>query len=213
MQCDICFRTGGHKLPFLCPTDARNQLYETRVQTAGILLEKEALDRDISGRFPLLPSGRHEDGQPAVATQSNYDALLAEREKVIDRTNQIVANAKELRAKLERAKEERSKKKAANDQRRAELASASSGVEARRTKQIQDIEDSTRRTKYRWNQAYNLIGGSRAYLCYEAAKLYELQRVRGLNAEEEYKIGGISIVDLRLMNSTYSVSAYGQAQC
>ncbi|KAA8574867.1 hypothetical protein MFRU_002g04530 [Monilinia fructicola] len=200
MQCDICFRTGGHKLPFLCPTDARNQLYETRVQTAGILLEKEALDRDISGRFPLLPSGRHEDGQPAVATQSNYDALLAEREKVIDRTNQIVANAKELRAKLERAKEERSKKKAANDQRRAELASASSGVEARRTKQIQDIEDSTRRTKYRWNQAYNLIGGSRAYLCYEAAKLYELQRVRGLNAEEEYKIGGISIVDLRLMN-------------
>ncbi|QSZ37497.1 hypothetical protein DSL72_008595 [Monilinia vaccinii-corymbosi] len=202
MQCDICFRTGGHKLPFLCPTDARNQLYETRVQTAGVLLEKDALDREISERFALLPSKarRHEDEQPAKVTQSNYDALLAEREQAIDRTNQIIAHADELRAKLEQAKEERSKRKAAIDQRRAELASASNGIEARRMKQIQDIESSTRRTKYRWNQKYNLIGGSRAYLCYEAAKLYELQRVRRPNGGEEYKIGGIGIVDLRLMN-------------
>ncbi|ESZ98136.1 hypothetical protein SBOR_1515 [Sclerotinia borealis F-4128] len=203
MQCDICFRIGGHKLPFLCPTDARNQLYETRVRTAGFLLEKDALDREISGRFPPPPSksGRLEDEQLAVATQSNYDALFAEREQIIDRTNQIIGHADELRAKVERAKEERSKKKAANDQRRAELTSASSGVEARRTKQIQDIEGSTRRTKYRWNQAYNLIGGSRAYLCYEAAKLYGLQRVGRANGGEEYKIGGIGIVDLRLMNT------------
>ncbi|KAJ8066045.1 hypothetical protein OCU04_005138 [Sclerotinia nivalis] len=203
MQCDICFRTGGHKLPFLCPTDARNQLYEIRVQTAGVLLEKDALDREISGRFPPPSSkGRkHEDEPTLVVTQSNYDALLAEREKIIDRTNQIIAHADELKAKLERAKEERSKKKAANDQRRADLISASSGIEARRTKQIQDIEGSTRRTKYRWNQAYNLIAGSRAYLCYEAAKLYGLQKVKRSNGGEEYKIGGVGIVDLRLMNT------------
>ncbi|KAF7863977.1 hypothetical protein EAF04_006942 [Stromatinia cepivora] len=203
MQCDICFRTGGHKLPFLCPTDARNQLYETRVQTAGVLLEKDALDREISGRFPPPPSkrGNHEDKPPVVVTQSNYDALLAEREKIIDRTNQIIAHADELKTKLERAKEERSKKKAANDQRSADVISASSGIEARRTKQIQDIEGSTRRTKYRWNQAYNLIAGSRAYLCYEAAKLYGLQRVKRSNGGEEYKIGGVGIVDLRLMNT------------
>ncbi|KAI9648244.1 hypothetical protein NHQ30_002876 [Ciborinia camelliae] len=203
MQCDICFRTGGHKLPFLCPTDARNQLYECRVQTAGVLLEKDTLDREISGRFASLPpkNGEFEDEQHATVTQSNYDALLAEREQIVDRTNQIIAHADELRANVERAKEERSKKKAANDQRRAELASASSGIGARRTKQIEDIEGSTRRTKYRWNQAYNLIGGSRAYLCYEAAKLYGLQRVRRANGGEEYKIGGIGIVDLRLMNT------------
>ncbi|CAD6442187.1 c7229a68-a515-4841-8233-e2892105e968 [Sclerotinia trifoliorum] len=203
MQCDICFRTGGHKLPFLCPTDARNQLYEFRVQTAGVLVEKDALDREISERFPSPSSKgiKHENEPPLVVTQSNYDALLAEREKIIDRTNQIIAHADELKAKLERAKEERSKKKAANDQRRADLISASSGIEARRTKQIQDIEGSTRRTKYRWNQAYNLIAGSRAYLCYEAAKLYGLQRVKRSTGGEEYKIGGVGIVDLRLMNT------------
>lgn len=210
MQCDICFRTGGHKLPFLCPTDARNQLYETRVQTAGILVEKDALDREISARFPPPSSktGTHEEGPSTVVTPSNYEQLLAEREQIIDRTNQVLAHADELKAKLERAKDERNKKKAANDRRRAELSSAANGVEARRAKQIHDIEGSTRRIKYRWNQAYNLIGGSRAYLCYEAAKLYGLERVKRKNGAEEYKIGGVGVVDLRSMNSMYTLFIY-----
>lgn len=205
MQCDICFRTGGHRLPFLCPTDARNQLYEIRVQAAGVHLEKDALDREITRGLQSASSKKegHGDGQPAITARSNYDTLVAEREQSLDRTNQIIAHADELKAKLERAKEERSKKKAANDRRRAELISASSGVEPRRTKQVQDTESSTRRTRYRWNQTHHLIAGSRAYLCYETAKLYGLEKIRKPNGSEEYKIGGVSIIDLRLLNSAY----------
>lgn len=208
MQCDICFRTGGHKLPFLCPTDARNQLYELRVQTAGVHLEKDAIDREISRRYPLPLSkaGKHSNEESAAVTQSNYDALITERERSIDRTNQIIAHADELKANLERAKEERNKKKIANDRRKAELISTSKGIEARRIKQIEAVEGSTQRTKYRWNQTYDFIGESRAYLCYESANLYGLQRFKGSNGGDEYRIAGVNIVDLRLMNSTSSLS-------
>jgi hypothetical protein len=205
MQCDICFRTGGHKLPFLCPTDARNQLYEARIQTARILLEKDALDRELSALCPSPSKTVGEDSQQATAlARSNVSETNAERERVIERTNQIIAHADELRAKVEEAKRERDRKKAAIERRRSELAAASSGAEARRAKQLQDVESSTLRTKYRWNQAYSLIGGSRTYLCYEAAKLYGLQRVKRITGGEDYKIGGISIVDLRSMNCMYA---------
>ncbi|KAM3065443.1 hypothetical protein ACMFMG_011438 [Clarireedia jacksonii] len=202
MQCDICFRTGGHKLPFLCPTDARNQLYEARVKTAGILLEKDALDRQLSALFPSTSGTPGQHSQPTTAlARSNVSEIHAERERVIERTNQIIAHADELRAKVEEAKRERDRKKAAIERRRSELAAVSSGAEVRRAKQIQEVESSTLRTKYRWNQAYSLIGGSRTYLCYEAAKLYGLQRVKRITGGEDYKIGGINIVDLRSMNS------------
>lgn len=208
MQCDICFRTGGHKLPFLCPTDARNQLYELRVQTAGIHLEKDAIDREISRRcpLPLSKAERSSNETSATITQLDHDALISERERIIDRTNQIIAHADELKANLERAKEERNKKKIANDRRKAELTSASKGIEARRTKQIEAVEGSTQRTKYRWNQTYDFVGESRAYLCYESANLYGLQRFKASNGGEEYRIAGVNIVDLRLMNSTSSLS-------
>ncbi|KAM3158472.1 Autophagy-related protein 14 [Botrytis cinerea] len=203
MQCDICFRTGGHKLPFLCPTDARNQLYELRVQTAGIHLEKDAIDREISRRcpLPLSKAERSSNETSATITQLDHDALISERERIIDRTNQIIAHADELKANLERAKEERNKKKIANDRRKAELTSASKGIEARRTKQIEAVEGSTQRTKYRWNQTYDFVGESRAYLCYESANLYGLQRFKASNGGEEYRIAGVNIVDLRLMNT------------
>ena len=201
MQCDICFRTGGHKLPFLCPTDARNQLYDPRIQNAQILLEKDAFDREITTLLASKPNDDDADPHKAAADQADVNILISEKDQAVDRTQQIIAHADELRVKVEKAREEIAKKKAAISRRKSELATASNGIEARRTRQTEEVEKSIRITKYKWNQTHNITASSRAFLCGEAAKLYGLRRVRRNGGLEEYRIGGIGIVDLRSMNS------------
>ena len=203
MQCDICFRTGGYQLPFLCPTDARNQLYDPRIQNARLLLEKESLDREISS---LLATKSNDDGtlpQMATADREDVSRFSSEKDQVVDRTQQIIAHADELRLKVEKSREEIARKKAIIARRRSELATASNGVEARRTRQMEEVERSIRMTKYKWNQTHSVTASSRAFLCGEAAKLYGLRRIRRNSGQEEYKIGGIGIVDLQSLNSTF----------
>ncbi|KAH8813160.1 UV radiation resistance protein and autophagy-related subunit 14-domain-containing protein [Xylogone sp. PMI_703] len=206
MQCDICQRTGGSRLPFLCPIDARNQLYEPRVLHARVLLEKDSLDREITA---LVSQQSKDTNKPNEITENTKESvnrwqaeqLLAERQRVQDRTQQIIAHADELRTNVEKAREALARKKASIARRKSELASASNGVEARRTKQIEDVDKSTKITRYKWNQVHVVTASSRAFLCGEAAKLYGLQRVKRSSGNYDYKIGGISIVDLRAMNT------------
>jgi Vacuolar sorting 38 and autophagy-related subunit 14 len=205
MQCDICFRTGGSRLPFLCPTDARNRLYEPRIQNARVLLEKDALDQQISTLLTRQPkpSGQQSHSLEGPAKGPNLAAILAEKDQAVDRTQQIITQADELRAKVENAREEIAKKKALLSRRKSDLASASNGVDSRRTRQVEDVEKGIRMIKYKWNQGHATTASSRAFLCGEAAKLYGLKRSRKNSGLEEYKIGGISIVDLRTMNSKF----------
>jgi hypothetical protein len=203
MQCDICFRTGGSRLHFLCPTDARNRLYEPRIQNAQVLLEKDALDQQITTLLSPLSQapGQKITSSQGPATGPSLAAILAEKEQIVNRTQQIITQADELRAKVENAREEIAKKKALLARRKSDLASALNGVDSRRTRQVEDVEKGIRMTKYKWNQGHATTAASRAFLCGEAAKLYGLKRARRNNGLEEYRIGGVSIIDLRIMNS------------
>ena len=202
MQCDICFRTGGSRLPFLCPTDARNRLYEPRIQNAQVLLEKDAYDQQISTLLSTQTQPT-EKGCSFEKPSSGPDlaAILAQKDQVVDRTQQIITQADELRAKVEHAREEIAKKKAVLARRKSDLASALNGVDSRRTRQVEDVEKGIRMTKYKWNQGHATTASSRAFLCGEAAKLYGLKRAKRNSGLEEYRIGGVNIVDLRAMNS------------
>lgn len=208
MQCDICFRTGGQKLPFLCPTDARNRLYESRIQHAQALLEHDVDDQRV---VSLLSQGEHRirQGTESTGTRVTVTMLLAERDQAVDRTQEIIAHADELRLKVDKARQEMAKKKAIISRRKSEMASISNGVEARRTRQLEEAEKAIRMTRFKWNQTHNVTASSRGFLCGEAAKLYGLKRVRRNGAVEEYKIGGISIIDLRAMNSKSPVNNLG----
>lgn len=197
MQCDICFRTGGQRLPFLCPTDARNKLYEPRIQHAKVLLESDELSQKVNDFLELEEKG---DSQ-STTTRPKLSRSLADRQESEDRTQQIITHADELRLKVDKARQEIAKKKAILERRKSELATVKNGVEARRTRQIDEVEKAIRITKYKWNQAHSVTASSRTFLCGEAAKLYGLRRVRRNGAVEEYKIGGIGIIDLRSMNS------------
>ncbi|KAH8596744.1 UV radiation resistance protein and autophagy-related subunit 14-domain-containing protein, partial [Bisporella sp. PMI_857] len=202
MQCDICTRPGSRKLPLLCAMDARNRLYESRIRSVELLLEKDSLDQRVGGLLSharLNGSGLAAEGK---AGQLTLDYTLAEKEQVMDRTQAIIAHADELRHNVEKAREEIAKRKANNERIRAELASVSSGVERKRTKQIEFIEKAHRMTKYEWNRVHTETAKGKAFLCGEAADLYGLRRVRRKGSVTEYKIGGIGIVDLRSMNKS-----------
>lgn len=211
MQCDICQRTGGNKLPFLCPVDARNKIYEPRVQLARVLLEKDSLDQQITDLVSPQPkdsSKQSEGNGPAIQSRNAWTAeqLVAERQQVEDRTQQILAHANELRSNIEKAREALTKRKTSIARRKSELASATNGVDTRRDRQIGDVEKSTLMTKFRWNQVHTVTASARAFLCGEAAKLYGLRHSKRNNGNDEYKIGGIGIIDLRAMNSKDSRS-------
>lgn len=203
MQCDICFRTGGHRLPFLCPVDARNQLYEPRVAHAQALLEKDELDRQVKDLLSctdsLLKDGT-EDSTPI--TRAAIGQIHTERDVVRDRTQQIIAQADDLRMKIENARKEISEKRDKIARRKSEYASASNGLEARRNKLVEDIEKKTKMMQYKWNQLHSTTAQARAFLCGEAAKLYGLQRMRDPEGgwTTQFSIAGVPIVDLRSMN-------------
>jgi hypothetical protein len=205
MQCDICLRTRGHKLPFLCPTDARNILYEPRVENARILLEKDALDQQITA---ITLAGKIANPSEETLNKSSRDARTrwdieitrTERDVSIDRTQHIIAQADKLRSKIEAAREEIARKKTIIARRKSELSSATNGLESRRAKQLEEIEKKTKMAKYKWNQLHGLTAQSRAFLCVETATLYGLRRHR-LHDVWEYTIAGAPIIDLRAMNS------------
>ncbi|CAG8953067.1 hypothetical protein HYFRA_00003262 [Hymenoscyphus fraxineus] len=202
MQCDICFRTGGQKLPLLCATDARNKLYEARIQHAHALLEKDALDQEISSLLSAATLEEQQDKPVSPANRHTVASVQSEKDRVADRTQQIIAHADEFREKVEKARAEVAKRKARIALRKSELASASNGVDARRARQLEDVGKSIRITKYNWEKISSQFTTSRAYLCGEAAKLYGLRRNKNnADGQEEYEIGRVGIVDLRALNT------------
>lgn len=200
MQCDICFRTGGHRIPLLCATDARNKLYEARIQHAQALLDKDVLDQDISFLLSTSTVEGQQEKPVSPANRHTVTCVQSEKDGVADRTQQIIAHADELRNKIEEARAEVAKRKASIARKRSEMVSASNGKDARRSRQLEDVEKSIRMYKYNWKKVHGQFATSRTYLCGEAAKLYGLRR-RKSGGQEEYQIGRVGIVDLRAMNS------------
>lgn len=202
MQCDICFRIGGSKLPFLCPTDARNAAFELRVQHAQVLLEKDSLDRQVTASLSPereRPEGRAEDRGNSIR-RYEVDSQHAGSSRAEDRTQEIIAQADKLQVNIDSARDELAKLKASNSRRKSELASAQNGIEARRIRQTEEVEKQIRIRKYKWNQEHSTMASSRTYLCGEAAKLYGLKMTRRNSGTEDYKIGGVSIANLRALN-------------
>lgn len=206
MQCDICFRPHGKELPFLCAVDARNQLYPARLEIARVLLEKDALSRQIQAETSL--AGASDEKSQALSDNSSARSILdrnvTEKEVVEDRTLQIIAHADELREKIKQAKAIRAAKRSSVQRRRFELASAKNGFEKPWQARIEDADKSIKRTKFKWNKQSETIAEARIYLCCEAAKLYGLRKgrvKRNGTWSEEHRIGGVSIMDLREMNS------------
>ncbi|KAI0006507.1 UV radiation resistance protein and autophagy-related subunit 14-domain-containing protein, partial [Xylariaceae sp. FL0662B] len=201
MNCDICQRAHHPKrLPFLCVVDARNELYESRVENARILMEAEKLE----SRVNILSDSNASAGAPATnrSTRAYIENCTSEEYKAKERTERIIASADKLREEVTVAKKEIEARRASITRRKSDLAAASQGITARRNREIEETRKVIKMTKYTWDREYDATAQYRAALCMEVAKLYRLQRLRrGNPARFEYKIGGIDIVDLHNLHN------------
>ncbi|XDG08492.1 hypothetical protein ABKA04_008107 [Annulohypoxylon sp. FPYF3050] len=200
MNCDICQRAHHpSRLPFFCAVDARNKLYDGRLANAEMLIKTEELESRMT---KLLSDSDVSSDATGRQSGAYIDNCASEEYKAKERTERIIAAADKLRDEVAAAKREIEERKANIARRKSDLATASQGTTARRTRQLEEPAKSTKMIKYTWDREYEAMTQYRAALCMEVAKLYRLQRIkRGNPVRFEYKIGGIDIVDLCNMNS------------
>ncbi|KAK4190480.1 UV radiation resistance protein and autophagy-related subunit 14-domain-containing protein [Podospora australis] len=189
MNCSVCNRPHHAKtLPFLCAVDARNRLYELRIDVTKAQVENEELERQV------------DDAVKAQDSRTHLEDLRDKEEAAVDRTNQIIAQADRLRIEVEAARKEIEAKKDVLARRRSDLASVSAGGSSRRIKQLEEAERAVQRTKYKWGRSYDTMAATRTFLCEEAARLYGLRQVKK-GSVKRYEIGGVEIFDVFAMNN------------
>ena len=203
MECDICSRHGHQRrLPFYCPVDVRNQLYEGRIALADALIENEHLETQVDTlAVASTPSSLP---APAISTlrpeRARLNVWRAEEQAAVDRTNDIIARADRLRADVDAARREIEDQRAANNERKAALAAESATAPIRRTKQLGESERALHLLRRKWDRDADNMAATRGFLCMEAGKLYGLRRIKKGSAVH-YEIGGLEIMDLATMNS------------
>ncbi|KAK1597472.1 UV radiation resistance protein and autophagy-related subunit 14-domain-containing protein [Colletotrichum navitas] len=198
MNCNICQRPHSpQRLPFLCAVDARNHCYEGRLKNLQALMENESLQKQINDL--LAQDTTAGAPNPVVVLEDS----VSQQKMTEDRTDQIIAQADKLRDEVAAARKEIADRKAAISRRKSDLASASSGITARRTRQLEEAERSISVAKYKWGRNADQMSTTRSFLCKEAAKLYGLRRFKkGSSSRYEFKIGGVDVIDLSSMNAT-----------
>lgn len=203
IHCDICHRAhNGTKRPFLCVIDARNRLYEGRVQNATSLIGNGNLEQQVN---ELLSSSQNESEHAASSSKVRVANWKSEQAAAMDKTSQIIAQADKLKAEVDAAQQEIQVRKDGLSRRKSDLAAVSDGIAARRSRQVDEIERSMQMSKYKWNRTADAMASTRAFLCEEAARLYGLRQVRKGNTKR-YEIGGVDIVELHAMNSKSSLA-------
>ncbi|KAG6037749.1 hypothetical protein E4U41_004821 [Claviceps citrina] len=193
MECSICHRRhDAQRLPFLCTVDARNYMYQGRLQNLDVVLENETLRAQINKSSA--------DSSPTSVGRAEQS--LAQQCITEDRTDQILAAAQKLRDEVKAAREEIRSRKAALARRRSDLASASNGLVQRRVSQQQELDKSTQVLRFRWAQTAEATANTRAFLCTQAVRLYGLRRTKKAGpGRYDYHLGRVPIFDLAAMDS------------
>ena len=212
MQCDVCHRSADDRLPFICTFCARNTLYSQRMQLAQTLIEKERLGKEVKDATvsqPILhktPSPRtHKTPESRQNPCWTLQSVEAEQTSSEKKAEAILCHTQILREEIQKAKDEIAKRKARFDRRRTEFASAKEELLQSQAVGTEPVERSIWRTRQRWDLMHVKTTESRFLLCKEAAKLYGLhrqKRTKGSLGKDVYYIGGVTIPNLRDLNST-----------
>ncbi|KAJ5779060.1 hypothetical protein N7457_006780 [Penicillium paradoxum] len=196
MSCSICSRASHARLSFHCPTCARNQLYQLRINNTQVLLEKECLEKQIetaisSGQLPLGTELTH---CWQIQTISNDHTESLVRRELLG--HQLQA----LRSDIDAKKAEIAKRKEALARRRSDAVSARYQLVERETGILAGLQNTSKRVEHVWHSLHSKTAESRIYLCREVADLYGLRKIKKSQSRETYLLGCGFIVDLRDMN-------------
>lgn len=175
-------------MPFLCAVDARNRLYPLRVQNARALIENEELERTVGE-------------QEAGGSKKTYlDRLKSDMAAANARTAEIMAQCERLKRQTEQTRKEVEKKKDVLARKESDLSAMSTGVAARRNRQLEETQESIRRIRFKWAACADTMASTRSFLCEEAARLFGLRQIRK-GSSKRYELGGVEIIDLHALNS------------
>ncbi|KAJ5375324.1 hypothetical protein N7517_007330 [Penicillium concentricum] len=184
MSCSICSRAPHSRLSFHCPTCARNQLYQLRIDSTQVLLEKEALGKQIEAAVTCDSSWDQSSphGQDLLDTDkacsprwvlqtinTRHAVSLANRELV---SHQLEA----LKSEVEAKKAEIAKQKEALARRRSDAESAKFQLEEREAGILAGVQNTSKRVEHVWHSLHSKTAESRIYLCREVANLYGLRK-------------------------------------
>lgn len=207
MSCHVCTRPASSRLPFYCSTCVVNKLYLLRYENARILLEKDAVGREIESALSHSDTKENlHDADEEESQQSlrwKVQAAQTEQARSSDRTQMIRARTESLKAEIREKRAEVKQRTAVLEQRRSDTESANYQLAERRDSALSNIQNSIKRTEHLWHSLHNKTAESRIFLCREAAHLYGLRqklRKRDNAIVESYLIGGVPIVDLRDLN-------------
>lgn len=201
LHCSICHRPHhAQKLPFFCAVDARNHLYESRVEYARALMQAEAAESEANAVLSSAAAEGAGDDAPNPGARASW--LTAEERAAADRTSQIIAQADRLKSEVDAARREIAARRDAIARRRSDLAAVTAGTAARRARQLDEVERATQRLRYKWNRSADTMAATRAFLCEEAARLYGLRQIKK-GSVKRYEIGGVEMFDLHAMNGEF----------
>ncbi|CAG8004029.1 unnamed protein product [Penicillium olsonii] len=207
MSCSICSRAPHPHLPFHCPTCARNQLYQLRVEGTRVLLEKEVLGKRIetavaqghgqeersNQQQPLL----RDDFSPRWAlraTNSHLAESLARREYLALQLQSLRAESLAKKAEICQRKETLARRRSDAESARYQLGEREDGA-------LASVQNTSKRAEHVWHNLHNKTAESRIYLCREVANLYGLRKaIKKGQDRDSYVLGGDHIVDLTDMN-------------
>lgn len=213
-RCEACLRQASEKLPFLCTTCARNALYEPRFQRAKLLLEKEAIARNVQ---QVLSAGveeveierktrsRPDDDLSSLAARVAVDRAKNESTRSTEQRETIQNHIEVLREEMKIMKTDIAARKAQIAHRRSMLEEAKQDLASQQGSAIEPLQKLIKKTESRWNALHARTAEARVFLCREVANLYGLQqrkRRRGESGRDRYLLGGTPIVDLRDINGT-----------
>ncbi|KAJ6145220.1 hypothetical protein N7470_009115 [Penicillium chermesinum] len=209
MSCHIC--NIAHSRPsLLCPTCARNRLYQLRLDYGQVLLDKEARGREIEAAVSLTSdNARASDatklGSEEVGSESSqrwaFQIITNQRTASSHRREDIRQNIKALKEAIDAKKNDITQRKEILARRRSDATSAQYQLQERDSTLLTSIQNTTKRTEHLWHSLHSRTAESRIFLCREAAHLHGLrQRVTKNDSRPAYLLGGIPIVDLRDMN-------------
>ncbi|KAL1990327.1 hypothetical protein VTN49DRAFT_6166 [Thermomyces lanuginosus] len=211
MNCHTCSRPASDHLPFYCATCACNQLYLLRYENARVLLEKDAVEREIEA----AAGARSGDGKTDKAQLARSEpqslrwkvqSVQTRQAQSANRIQMIRARMEELKAEIEEQRAEIKRRRSLLRQRRSDAESANYQLASRRESALSSVWNSIKRSEYQWDSLHVRTAESRIFLCREAANVLGLRRKLRKKKDdtivEIYTIGGVPIVDLRNMNGS-----------
>ncbi|KAL4996508.1 UV radiation resistance protein and autophagy-related subunit 14-domain-containing protein [Aspergillus recurvatus] len=217
MSCDICTRT--QSTAFLCPTCARNRLYQLRIDSTSVILEREYLGQQIEAA--INPDGEHEKqlsgsgihkaelerGKPGPWT---LQSIKNEQSRSAARTEIMVNHIRSLQSRVKDKSLDISQRKIILARQRSDSESAIYQLSERESGMLSGIQNNIKRTDHLWHTNHTKTAEARIFLCREVASLYGLRqkgRKRDTGIKETYTIGGVGIIDLREMNGNHAGAA------